>query len=129
MKRAGGRRKCPAYGNQRRTVFLQYGFPDLYQNVDGNIIRSDTQELMQDLLMEYMGTDMSSMMTMQEQSPFGTSSVMQSQYLLWKELIPGDNGKLINPVIEEQYDLIYGNWPTRYDEVVLLWMKTTNWMI
>lgn len=79
--------------------------------------------------MEYMGTDMSSMMTMQEQSPFGTSSVMQSQYLLWKELIPGDNGKLINPVIEEQYDLIYGNWPTRYDEVVLLWMKTTNWMI
>lgn len=31
----------------------------------------------------------------------------------------GDNGKLINPVIEEQYDLIYGNWPTRYDEVVL----------
>lgn len=69
--------------------------------------------------MEYMGTDMSSMMTMQEQSPFGTSSVMQSQYLLWKELIPGDNGKLINPVIEEQYDLIYGNWPTRYDEVVL----------
>lgn len=89
------------------------------KNVDGNIIRSDTQELMQDLLMEYMGTDMSSMMTMQEQSPFGTSSVMQSQYLLWKELIPGDNGKLINPVIEEQYDLIYGNWPTRYDEVVL----------
>lgn len=89
------------------------------KNVDGNIIRSDTQELMQDLLMEYMGTDMSSMMTMQEQSPFGTSSMMQSQYLLWKELIPGDNGKLINPVIEEQYDLIYGNWPTRYDEVVL----------
>lgn len=30
-KRAGGRRKCPAYGNQRRTVFLQHGFPDLYQ--------------------------------------------------------------------------------------------------
>lgn len=89
------------------------------KNVDGNIIRSDTQELMQELLMEYMGTDMSSMMTMQEQSPFGTSSMMQSQYLLWKELIPGDNGKLINPVIEEQYDLIYGNWPTRYDEVVL----------
>lgn len=89
------------------------------KNVDGNIIRSDTQELMQDLLMEYMGTDMSSMMTMQEQSPFGTSSMIQSQYLLWKELISGDNGKLINPVIEEQYDLIYGNWPTRYDEVVL----------
>ena len=89
------------------------------KNVDGNIIRSDTQELMQDLLMEYMGADMSSMMTMQEQSPFGTSSMMQSQYLLWKELIPGDNGKLINPVMEEQYDLIYGNWPTRYDEVVL----------
>ncbi|MGN1203989.1 MAG: ABC transporter permease, partial [Lachnospiraceae bacterium] len=89
------------------------------KNVDGNIIHSDTQELMQQLLMEYMGADVSSLMNFAEQSPMSGMSMMESASRLWKELIPGDNGKLINPVLEEQYDLIYGNWPTRYDEIVL----------
>lgn len=34
------------------------------KNVDGTIIRSDTQELLQELVMEYMDVDTSSMMTM-----------------------------------------------------------------
>jgi len=45
--------------------------------------------------------------------------MMTSSMKLWKELLPGNNGKLVNQVIEKQYDLVYGNWPTRYDEIIL----------
>ena len=90
------------------------------KNVDGNIIRSDTQELMQKLLMDYMGADVSSMQTLRDQSPFGsTASLMEAQNKLWKELIPGDNGNIINPVVEKQYDLLYGSWPANYNEIIL----------
>lgn len=39
---------------------------------------------------------------------------------LWQEMLPGDNGKLINPLLEKQYDLVYGSWPTEYNEIVLV---------
>jgi len=89
------------------------------KNVDGNIIRSDTQALMADIMKEYFGMDMTSMMAFRNQSVMGGSSIMQSSMALWKELLPGDNGKLVNDVTEKQYDLVYGSWPTRYDEIVL----------
>lgn len=90
------------------------------KNVDGEVIRSDTQELMQNILKEYMGMDVSSMMEFREKSAMGSSSsLMESQSKLWKEMLPGDNGQLISPLIEKQYDLIYGSWPTDYNEIVL----------
>lgn len=97
------------------------------KNVDGTIIQSDSQALMQDLLMEYFGTDLSSMMSMGDES--GRSSRMKSMssmspagtsVILWQEMLPGDNGKLISPVLEKQYEVIYGSWPTEYNEIVLV---------
>nr|WP_143312666.1 ABC transporter ATP-binding protein/permease [Clostridium sp. N3C] len=90
------------------------------KNVDGTIMRSDTEALTLEIMKKYMGVDMSSMLALRDKSPMGgISSMMTSSMKLWKELIPGDNGKLVNDVIEKQYDLLYGNWPTRYDEIVL----------
>ena len=97
------------------------------KNVDGTIIQSDSQALMQDLLMEYFGTDLSSMMSMGDES--GMNSRMESMssmsptgtsVILWQEMLPGDNGKLISPVLEKQYEVIYGSWPTEYNEIVLV---------
>lgn len=60
------------------------------------------------------------MLAMREQSIMGsTSSMMMSTMSLWKELLPGDDGELVNQVIDKQYDLIYGSWPARYDEIIL----------
>lgn len=90
------------------------------KNVDDKIIRSDTEAMTLELMKKYVGVDMSSMIALREQSVMGgASSMMTSSMNLWKELLPGDNGKLVNDVIEKQYDMIYGNWPTRYDEIVL----------
>lgn len=96
------------------------------KNVDGTIIRSDTKELLQDLFVEYFGVDFSSMSDLQKQYGMGSGSTassvspMGSSSVLWQEMLPGDNGKLVSPVLEKQYDLVYGSWPTQYDEIVLV---------
>ena len=45
---------------------------------------------------------------------------MMSSRKLWQEMLPGENGKLVSPLLEKQYDVIYGSWPTRYDEIMLV---------
>ncbi|MBR4296232.1 MAG: ABC transporter ATP-binding protein/permease [Clostridia bacterium] len=51
----------------------------------------------------------------------GTGSMMAtSSMAIWEELLAGENGELINPLLKDQYDLIYGSWPKAYDEIVLV---------
>lgn len=94
------------------------------ENVDGTIIRSDSQELLQELLIEYFGLDMSSMMDLGEDyglmDSMGSLFSMGSSMVLWQEMLNGDNGKLVSPLLESQYDVIYGSWPTEYNEIVLV---------
>ena len=90
------------------------------KNVDGNIIRSDRQTLMNEIMKKYAGADMSSLMALSEKTMMGgSSSLMKSSMALWKELLPGDDGNAVNSVIEKQYDIIYGRWPSNYNEIVL----------
>ena len=37
-----------------------------------------------------------------------------------QELLSELDGSVVNGVIKEQYDLIHGDWPKAYDEVVLV---------
>ncbi|MBO4937972.1 MAG: ABC transporter ATP-binding protein/permease [Oscillospiraceae bacterium] len=95
------------------------------QNVDGTIIQADSQALMQDLLIEYFGMDMSSMMNMSESYGMSMESMASmspagSSVILFQEMLPGENGKLVSPLLEKQYDVIYGSWPTDYNEIVLV---------
>lgn len=90
------------------------------KNVDGSIIYSDRQKLMTEVMKKYAGLDMSTFLALREQTVMGsTTSMMESSMALWKELLPGDNGKPVNSVIEKQYDIIYGRWPSEYNEIVL----------
>lgn len=96
------------------------------KSVDGKIILSDTQALMRDLMLEYFGMNMSGF----TDAMTGGSGVMSSLTsfstmsspgaVMWQEILPGDDGKLINPVLEKQYDLVYGSWPNDYNEIVLV---------
>ncbi|HOQ07273.1 MAG TPA: ABC transporter ATP-binding protein, partial [Clostridiales bacterium] len=90
------------------------------KNVDGNIIRSDRQTLMMEVMKKYAAMDMSTMLALREQTVMGrTDSLMKQSMALWKELVPGDGGRPVNSVTEKQYDIIYGRWPSEYDELVL----------
>lgn len=89
------------------------------KNVDGTIIHSDTTELMSALFSQYTSTmfnfDMSAMTSDSSQN----ASIMSSSMTLWSELLPGLNGEATNSVTQKQYDVIYGRWPEKYDEIVL----------
>ena len=90
------------------------------KNVDGNIIQSDTEALLRDMIMEYVGVDMSAMMDMGESSGMPMASMGGASMSLWQEMLPGDNGKPVNEILEKQYDLVYGTWPKQYNEIVLV---------
>ncbi len=91
------------------------------ENTDGNILHSDLEEILTELMMQYIGVDMSAMSTLQELSPMSSMSSMTSMGTnLWQELLPGNDGAPVNQLLLEQYDVVYGSWPNSYDEVVLV---------
>ncbi len=98
------------------------------QNVDGNILHCEPQELVQDLMLKYMGMDLSSMMTITStygvdptsMSSMGMMGGSGASFVLWQEMLRGTDGETINPLLKKQYDLIYGSWPNDYNEVVVV---------
>ena len=98
------------------------------QNVDGDVLQADSQILMQELMLEFMGMDMSAMMEISStygMDPASMSSLMpgssmSASVVLWQEMLTGKDGEMINPLLMKQYDLIYGSWPNDYNEVVVV---------
>lgn len=98
------------------------------KNIENTIIHSDTQKLMQEVIMEHMGIDMQAM-TDASNSMFGESATSMmtsmsgmngSSMILWQELLPAEDGSPVNDLLKKQYDLVYGSWPENYDEIVLV---------
>ena len=109
-------------------IQYSYALPLLVytENVDGNIIPSDSSKLMTELIGKYMGMDMSSMLNPDQGSGIvgsmmsSSMSMSQSRMQLWQEMLPGKDGAIISPVLEKQYEVVYGSWPNSYDEIVLV---------
>ncbi|MBR3928597.1 MAG: ABC transporter ATP-binding protein/permease [Clostridia bacterium] len=92
------------------------------ENVDGDIIVSDSEQMLQDLIKNNLGMDMSGMMQLAESSAENNpmmESMMPSSNL-WNEMLSADDGGLVSPVLKNQFDVIYGRWPSAYNEVVLI---------
>ena len=91
------------------------------KNIDGDIIQSDSQQLLEDLLLEYFGMDMSGMTSMGASYGMPTTMMMPGMSAVtWQEMLSGEDGDLINPLLKKQYDVIYGSWPNDYNEVMLV---------
>ncbi len=87
------------------------------KDAEGKIMKSDVMELMESML----GGSMDSSMT--------DSAMMQGYQRgmsIWDEMLEGEDGELINPLLKEQYDLVYGNWPQSHDELVLILNKNNE---
>ncbi len=94
---------------------------------DGTIIQSDLNVLLQDILLETMDVDMSAFSSsgngsgiLGDMSSLQSMSPMASSTVLWEELLAGDDGKPVNDLLIKQYDVVYGSWPSEYDEIVLV---------
>ncbi len=103
---------------------VQYTYdvtPIIYtKNVDGKIIESDTTAMLRAIMMQYMSSMDISSGTMSSSGISSNSGSGSSGTPLWQEMLPGNDGKLVNEVLEKQYDLVYGSWPTQYNEIVLV---------
>ena len=87
---------------------------------DGEVMRSDTTELMQEMIGALYGVDISSVSLTGGglmSSLMSSSTQMQS---LWQELLPAPDGGNINKLVKDQYDKIYGKWPTSKNQVMLV---------
>ena len=91
------------------------------KNLEGDVILSDTSQLMTEMIKDYMGIDMSMMLSINQSSALGAQSnaFMQNSSALWKEMLSGNDGQTVNPVLQEQYSLLYGSWPKEYNEIIL----------
>ncbi len=100
---------------------LQYSYSLQLQtytkNIDGVIVESDAQKLLQKMLSKHMGSMMggaSSGNTMSPMMSMGTGTQ------IWQEMLPGDNGRPVSELLQNQYDLVYGTWPNSYNEIILV---------
>lgn len=97
------------------------------KNVDGEIIYSDLEEILTEVMMKALDMDESFMESMQSMSSMSSSmgsmssmGGMSAMTTLWQEMLPGTDGAPVNDLIMEQYDMVYGAWPNDYNEVVLV---------
>ena len=70
------------------------------QGPDGNIIRSDSSALLQDMLIEYFGMDLSGMMNMSES--YGMPMAGGMTISTWQEMLSGKDGAPISPLLKKQ---------------------------
>ncbi len=110
-------------------VQYSYALPMIVytKNADGEIIVSDTQQILSEMIAEYMGADLAAIMTGGSASTgsatSGLTSMMSasgSSMKMWQEMLAGKDGSLISDVMMKQYDIVYGSWPNDYNEIVLV---------
>ena len=91
------------------------------ESVDGKIIQSDTRKLLSEVLSEHFGMSMMGMMGgASAMGGMGRMPMMGGGIGLWCEILSGKDGSMISPVVEKQYDLVYGSWPNQANEIVLV---------
>ena len=92
---------------------------------DGNVVESDTREMTRKIMLKYFGRNTSLSDDENNSSSSGSGGMMSMFAMggassMWNEMLRGDNGRIISPLLEKQYDVIYGSWPSSYNEVVLV---------
>lgn len=86
------------------------------KDMDDRIIKTDIQSLMSELMQSSGEADGS------QGTPGNSSNNMSmfASYNVWQEMLPGNDGELISPLFDEQYELVYGSYPQAYNEIVLI---------
>ena len=82
------------------------------EDARGHIAKTDVVDLMQQAMTATYGGDYSAY--------FANYGQMYSSMNVWQELLPGEEGEAVSPLLKEQYELLYGAWPENYDETVLV---------
>lgn len=97
---------------QASSVQYQYDVPmNMYvKNADGEYISCEVTAALEQFGQSSSGNT----------SMYGMLSAQMSMLDLWDELIAGADGEPVAPAVMEEYDLLYGHWPTQANEIVLI---------
>lgn len=106
---------------------VQYSYNlafNLYtEDVDGKLVKSDPMALMISMRNGIIGNEAGDAADSYVSSLGGATTEQfesSSQIMVWQEMLEGDNGELINDIVKQQYDVLYGTWPQNYNEIVLI---------
>ena len=110
--------------------------PIYTKNQDGKIIKSDTAQIMTEMLADYMmgiasknnNSNQNNNSSENTQGGFGSGSSMMGSMMgvkMWEELLPGNvdengNRAYVNDILYEQYELVNGSWPSAKNEIILV---------
>jgi putative ABC transport system permease protein len=123
------------YGNSITGISYTYAMDVLAYTKDpeGNIIRSDTAELTAELLTRMFGQNMTGTTGSRTTASSSSSTLMslvsssnRSSSSTWQELLSGVKGETVSDIVKGQYDVVYGEWPTSYNQVVLVVSKNNE---
>ena len=111
---------------QEKASALAYSYdikmPVYTQSPSGDIVKVDFMDMYSEALgmkdSEYMTQAMNNPMTGFETQAFGLN--------VMEELLPAENGDPVNELIKSQYDIVYGRYPEKYDEVVVVLTKNNE---
>ncbi len=102
------------------------------KNPEGEIIKSDTNELMMEMFGDFM-MQISSGNSDEESNTGPSMNMMQSPMMsmsnanMWQELLPELDGSPVNKVMKEQYEVLEGGrWPESKNEIVLVVNKNNE---
>lgn len=105
---------------QEKATSVAYSYdvqmPIFTESPSGEIVKSDFMEM----YMKALGMDEAMSGT-----AFGSSAMMEEyssmmSLAVWEELLPAEDGGNVHDLLKDQYDVVYGEWPDEYNEVVVV---------
>ncbi len=92
------------------------------EDKEGNYVLTDAITMMQSMMEGVVGGGSDTLTGIFSSGSMSMS--MMSGLNVWEEMLPpsaeDDTDLLVNPLLTEQYDLLYGSWPKEYNEIVLV---------
>ena len=82
-----------------------------------NIYSSDTSEIRKLNPSEFMNSLTGGM---GGGSSMSSSMISMGSFHIWEQMLAGKNGEYVNDLVKEQYDIVDGRWPEKYNEVVIV---------
>ena len=55
-----------------------------------------------------------------------SSMISMGSFRIWEEMMAGKEGEYVNDLVKEQYDIVDGRWPQKYNEVVIVTDKNNE---
>ncbi len=105
-------------------IQYKYNLPmNLYtKDADGKIIQSDIMTLLSSMRAAVIGDEAEASVSASISDTLSATGMtsMENSFVVWQEMLKGDDGELISPLLKKQYEVLYGSWPQNYNEVVLI---------